>query len=70
MPWVEFIADFEFRPSPSTSIDYLSGMRLSVTEACAAQAVAAGKAKRVATPKAADRADFERTRAEVESEAD
>ena len=70
MPWVEFTGNFEFRPSPSTSIDYIEGMRLSVTEACAAQAVAAGKAKRVPTPKAAEKAEFERTRAEVESEAD
>jgi len=68
MPWVEFTANFEFRPSPSTSIDYIEGMRLSVTETCAVQAVAAGKAKRVATPKAADKAEFERTKAEVEAE--
>lgn len=44
MARVRFIADFEYRPSKSVSIEYLSGMELSVKRECAYLAVAAGKA--------------------------
>jgi len=47
MPWVRFIADFDFKPVPGVTIGYLAGMEKNVTTPCAGAAVDAGKAVRL-----------------------
>lgn len=45
MPHVRFTADFDWKPTPSSTIGYKSGMEKLVTRRCAAEAVAKGKAE-------------------------
>lgn len=42
--WVRFTANFDFKPKASVTLAYLAGQERNVTRACAAQAIAAGKA--------------------------
>ena len=51
MAWVAFTRDFDWRPNRQTVIAFKAGHRLSVTKACATQAIAKGAAEAVATPK-------------------
>ncbi|QMV02578.1 hypothetical protein GHV40_14295 [Devosia sp. D6-9] len=51
MPWVRFTGDFDFRPVFGVTIAYRAGSHKLVTTACAAAAIAAGKAVRQAKPK-------------------
>ncbi len=44
MPWVRFIDDFDWRPSPSVIIGYRVGMVLLVTTPCARLAKAKNRA--------------------------
>lgn len=50
MAWVRFTADFDFKPKPTVTIAYREGHVLNVTSACAAKAIAAGKAVRMKKP--------------------
>lgn len=52
MPWVRFIAGFDFTPSAARhrTIGYLAGMSRLVTRECAAAAEAKGAAERIPTP--------------------
>ena len=47
MARVRFTADFDYHPTPQTTIAYLAGMELTVKRECARQAVAAEKAVEV-----------------------
>lgn len=49
MSWVRFIADFDFKPHPQTTVAYRAGDERNVTRACAAAAVAKGAAERLKT---------------------
>lgn len=44
MPWVRFVAPFEYRPKATVTIAYRAGMELSVPTAAAEQAIAEGAA--------------------------
>lgn len=44
MPWVRFIANMDWKPTSSSTIGYLTGHVVNVTKACAARALADGKA--------------------------
>jgi hypothetical protein len=48
MARVRFNEDFDYKPTPQVTVGYLAGMELTVRRECAEQAVAAGKAERVA----------------------
>ncbi len=50
MAWVRFLADFDFKPVATVTLAYRAGQVRSVTRACADQAVARGKAKRMRKP--------------------
>lgn len=47
MSWVRFTADYDWKPTPATTVAYKAGMTQFVTRACATLAVAASKAVRV-----------------------
>jgi hypothetical protein len=44
MPWVRFLADFDWKPMPAVTVAYKANMVRLVTRDCAAVAVAAAKA--------------------------
>lgn len=51
--WVRFTGDFDFSPAAlggRSTTAYRAGMELNVTRECAAQAIAAGKAKAARKP--------------------
>lgn len=50
MPWLRFTAPFNFRLKPTAWISYRAGEIYLVKQACAAQAIAAGKAELTARP--------------------
>lgn len=50
MPWVRFIADFDFKPKRAVTIAYRRGMVKMVTTPCANAALAAGKAEPTTKP--------------------
>ena len=52
MPWFEFTADFDFRPSRRVILAYRAGTRLLVPTATAKAAEAAGAGRHVARPEA------------------
>jgi hypothetical protein len=43
--WVRFVAAFTWCPTPASAIAYPAGLVANVTRACAAAALAAGKAE-------------------------
>lgn len=45
--WVRFTSDFDFKPTPQSTVAYKAGMVANVTRACATLAVVAGKAVRI-----------------------
>jgi hypothetical protein len=47
MAWIHFIECYDWKPRPSVTIAYKSGMTANVTRACADAAVKAGKAERM-----------------------
>ena len=47
---IRFTDDFDWHPTPRTTIAYLSGMEVPVKRACCDAAVAAGKGVEVSTP--------------------
>ncbi|MBD9652002.1 hypothetical protein IB267_26945 [Ensifer sp. ENS09] len=49
MPRVRFIADFDYKPTPQSTVGYLAGMEEVVKRECAEQAIAVGKAVAVPT---------------------
>ncbi len=54
MPWLRFIAPFDFSPAARggrVTIAYPAGMVRNVTRECAALALAAGKAKATVSPR-------------------
>jgi hypothetical protein len=51
MARVRFTHDFDYKPTPRSTIGYKAGMELTVKRECADQAVAAGKAAEI-TPAA------------------
>ncbi|ADH87356.1 hypothetical protein Snov_0019 [Ancylobacter novellus DSM 506] len=50
MPWVRFIADFDFKPKPAITIAYRAGFVGLVSRSCAAKAKARGLAIPVSRP--------------------
>jgi hypothetical protein len=50
MPWVRFLAGFDFKPKPAVTIAYRPGDVKLVTTACARAALAAGKAEKTTKP--------------------
>ncbi|MDQ0996882.1 hypothetical protein QFZ34_002064 [Phyllobacterium ifriqiyense] len=44
MARVKFTKDFDYKPTPGTTIAYLAGMEMTVKQDCADKAIAAGKA--------------------------
>lgn len=49
MPRVRFTADFDYKPTPQSTVGYLAGMEETVKRECAEQAIAFGKAVSVST---------------------
>ncbi|WP_313760173.1 hypothetical protein [Rhizobium sp.] len=47
MARVRFTHDFDYKPTPQSTIGYKAGMELTVKRECADQAVAAGKAHEI-----------------------
>jgi hypothetical protein len=45
MPRVRFTQNFDWKPTPGSTIAYRAGMEMPVTRRCAAQAVAKGRAE-------------------------
>lgn len=58
MTWVRVLADFDFKPRPQITIALKAGQVRNVTRACAAAAIARGKATPTERP-----ADARRTNA-------
>lgn len=50
-PWVQFTADFDFRPKPAVTLAFKAGQRRLVTTPCATAAIAAGRAVPITKPK-------------------
>lgn len=50
MPWVKFIANYNFVVTPAVTIAYKAGMVEFVHRRCATLAVAAGRAERTERP--------------------
>ncbi|KSV72940.1 hypothetical protein N182_28865 [Sinorhizobium sp. GL2] len=44
---VRFIQDFDYKPTPQSTVGYKAGMEETVKRECGEQAIAAGKAVRV-----------------------
>lgn len=55
MARVRFTADFDYRPTPMTTIAYKKGMRLTVRRECADEAAAKGKAVEMDPPRKAEK---------------
>lgn len=51
MARVRFTDDFDYKPTPTSTIAYKAGMELTVRRECADQAVAAGKAVDLDVPR-------------------
>lgn len=51
MARVRFIHDFDYRPTPLSTIAYKAGMELTVRRECADQAIAARKAEYLDAPR-------------------
>lgn len=49
MPRVRFTADFDYKPTPQSTVGYLAGMEENVKRECAERAIAAGKAVAAST---------------------
>lgn len=54
MPWVQFTADFDWKPTPQVTIAYRAGQRLLVTTPCANAAIAKSVAEKLKTPRKSD----------------
>jgi len=54
MARVRFTEDFDYKPTPQSTIGYLAGMEETVKRDCADQAIAAGKAKILRNPTKAE----------------
>lgn len=50
MPWVKFVSDFDWKPSPMTLRAFLPGMVKNVPTPCADAAVQAGAGVRMKKP--------------------
>lgn len=50
MPWVRFVADFDFKPKPGITIGYRAGYVGLVSRSCAEKAKARGCAVTVGRP--------------------
>ena len=50
--WVRFTRQFRWKPRPGVMIRYPEGMRICVTRACAARAIAKGAAVKSTNPNA------------------
>jgi hypothetical protein len=50
MAWVRFLADFDFKPKPPVTLAFKAGVVRNVTRACAAAAIAAGRAEPTERP--------------------
>lgn len=55
MPWLRFLADFDWKPQPTITIAYLAGATELVTRACAAAATSTGKSIIIERPADAGR---------------
>jgi hypothetical protein len=55
MPWVRFLADYDWRATPAVTIAYKADTVALVTTPCAAAAQAAGKAEACQRPKGKSR---------------
>lgn len=51
MPWVRFLADFDFRATAAVTIAYKEGMVRNVTTRCAKTATSQKKAVKIPTPR-------------------
>lgn len=51
MPWVRFLADYDWRPTPAVTFAYKADTVVNVTTPCATAAKAAGKAETAHRPK-------------------
>lgn len=51
MARVKFTKNFDYKPTPSTTIGYLAGMEMTVKQECADKAIAAGAAKSMDKPR-------------------
>lgn len=54
MPWIRFLEDFDWKPTPAVTVAYRSGMTMLVTTACAKAALAKGSAERTSKPRGVD----------------
>ena len=51
MARVRFTKDFDYKPTPQSTIGYLAGTELTVKQECVEQAIAAGAAVAVEKPR-------------------
>ncbi|RVO41360.1 hypothetical protein CN093_08850 [Sinorhizobium meliloti] len=49
--WMRFLADYDWKPRPPVTIAFRAGDVKNVTRACAAAAIAAGRAEPTERPK-------------------
>jgi hypothetical protein len=54
MARVRFTKDFDYKPTPQTTVAYLAGMEVTVKRDCAERAVKLGRAVRLDEPKNPD----------------
>jgi hypothetical protein len=52
MPWVRFLRNFDWTPTPAVTVAFKAGSVKLVTTACARRAIATGAAEKTAKPKA------------------
>lgn len=60
MPWVRFVADFNWHPRHNVTIAFKAGMVLLVTGRCAVEAQLAGRAEPAQRPEKQDGDDARR----------
>lgn len=55
MARVRFIDDFDYKPTPMSTIAYKAGMEMTVKRECADEAIARGKAVEIDPPRKAEK---------------
>lgn len=59
MARVRFIDDFDYKPTPMSTIAYKAGMEMTVKRECADEAIANGKAVEIDPPRKAEKSAIE-----------
>ncbi len=59
MARVRFLDDFDYKPTPMSTIAYKAGMEMTVKRECADEAIANGKAVEIDPPRKAEKSTIE-----------